>query len=160
MKKHLLLICSIILSQFCIAADKPVTAPEDIPAYYADANGKSGDELWTTISAITNTGYSAVSYNNLFNAYLKTDVYPEDSVDKAGQIWDIFGECSFQTGDQCGNYTATCDCYNRGFLIQKSWFGGSTTAIGSDLFHVIPNDGYISGRRSLYPFGETNDQTE
>ena len=132
-----------------------VTPAAQIPAYYADADGLAGKQLWTAISSITNRGFSTLSYSGLWTAYKKTDVYPADSVGKAGKIWDMYGECPFTFGsDQCGSYSGVCDCYNREHSIPKSWFGGSTSGIGCDIFHLVPTDGKINSTRSNDEFGE------
>ena len=137
-----------------------VTPPNQIPEYYSDADGKSGKELWTAISSITNKGYKSLGYNGLYSAYLKTDVYPSDSTGKAGKIWDMYGECAFSSGNTCGNYDAVCDCYNREHSIPQSWWGGGTGGIGNDIFHVLPTDGKINGVRSNYEYGEVNGGTD
>ena len=132
-----------------------VTPATQIPAYYADADGLAGKPLWTAISSITNRGFSSLGYNGLWTAYKKTDVYPADSVGKAGKIWDMYGECPFTfSSDQCGSYNGVCDCYNREHSIPKSWFGGSTSGIGCDIFHLVPTDGKINSTRSNDEFGE------
>ena len=132
-----------------------VTPAAQIPAYYADADGLAGKQLWTAISSITNRGFSSLGYNGLWTAYKKTDVYPADSVGKAGKIWDMYGECPFTfSSDQCGSYNGVCDCYNREHSIPKSWFGGSTSGIGCDIFHLVPTDGKINSTRSNDEFGE------
>ena len=132
-----------------------VTPAANIPAYYADADGLAGKQLWTAISSITNRGFSSLGYSGLWTAYKKTDVYPADSVGKAGKIWDMYGECPFTFGsDQCGSYSGVCDCYNREHSIPKSWFGGSTSGIGCDIFHLVPTDGKINSTRSNDEFGE------
>lgn len=132
-----------------------VTPAANIPAYYADADGLAGKQLWTAISSITNRGFSSLGYSGLWTAYKTTDVYPADSTGKAGKIWDMYGECTFTYGsDQCGSYNGVCDCYNREHSIPKSWFGGSTNGIGCDIFHLVPTDGKINSTRSNDEFGE------
>lgn len=132
-----------------------VTPAANIPTYWASANGKSGATLWSAISAQTNVGFSSLGYSGLWTAYKTTDVYPADSTGKAGKIWDMYGECTFTYGsDQCGSYNGVCDCYNREHSIPKSWFGGSTSGIGCDIFHLVPTDGKINSTRSNDEFGE------
>ncbi len=154
MKKHFLTILALVfVAQISWAGT--VTPASQIPAYYADADGLAGKPLWTAISSITNRGFSSLGYNGLWTAYKKTDVYPADSVGKAGKIWDMYGECPFTFGsDQCGSYSGVCDCYNREHSIPKSWFGGSTSGIGCDIFHLVPTDGKINSTRSNDEFGE------
>lgn len=156
MRKHFFsLIALLLVVQITWAGD--VTPPAQIPAYYADADGLAGKPLWTAISSITNRGFSTLGYSGLWTAYKKTDVYPADSVGKAGKIWDMYGECNFTYGtDQCGSYSGVCDCYNREHSIPKSWFGGGTSGIGCDIFHLVPTDGQINGTRSNDEFGEVS----
>ena len=156
MRKHFFsLIALLLVAQITWAGD--VTPPAQIPAYYADADGLAGKPLWTAISSITNRGFSTLGYSGLWTAYKKTDVYPADSVGKAGKIWDMYGECNFTySTDQCGSYSGVCDCYNREHSIPKSWFGGGTSGIGCDIFHLVPTDGQINGTRSNDEFGEVS----
>lgn len=158
MQKHTIFVLALVLvAQLGWAAN--VTAPSDIPAYWSSVDGKSGSELWSAVSAATNKGFKSIGYNGLYSAYLKTDVYPSDSVGKAGKIWDMYGECVFSSGNTCGNYSGVCDCYNREHSIPQSWWGGGTGGIGNDIFHVLPTDGKINGVRSNYEYGEVNGGT-
>ena len=158
MKKHIFSLLGLCMAaQFLWAAN--VTAPADIPAYWSSVDGKSGAELWSAVSSQTNKGYSSIGYKGLYSAYLKTDVYPADSVGKAGKIWDMYGECVFSPNNTCGNYDGVCDCYNREHSIPQSWWGGGTGGIGNDIFHVLPTDGKVNGVRSNYEYGEVNGGT-
>lgn len=158
MRKHFLsLLALLFAAQISFAAS--VTPASSIPAYWASVDGKSGATLWTAVSSATAKGYSSIGYNGLYNAYKKTDVYPADSVGKAGKIWDMYGECAFATTNTCGNYSSPCDCYNREHSIPQSWWGGGTGGIGNDIFHVLPTDGKINGVRSNYEYGEVNGGT-
>jgi hypothetical protein len=108
-----------------------VTAPSEIPAYYAGVNGKSGTNLYNAVNSVTNIGFSSLGYDGALTAYQTTDVYPTDpshpdyDASKAGKLWDMYGACSFSAGDECGNYSGECDCYNREHSIPKSWWGGN-----------------------------------
>ena len=105
MQKHTIFVLALaIVAQFGWAAN--VTAPSDIPAYWSSVDGKSGGELWSAVSAATNKGFKSIGYNGLYSAYLKTDVYPSDSVGKAGKIWDMYGEGVFSSGNTCGGVAA------------------------------------------------------
>ncbi len=155
MKKTIISFFALFLvAQFSWAA--AVTPPADIPAYWASANGNSGVSLWSAIGTQTRVGYGTLGYDGLWSAYQKTDVYPADSLGKAGKIWDMYGECAFTyETDEChGGYQNECDCYNREHSIPKSWFGGGTSGIGCDIFHLVPTDGKINGTRSNDEFGE------
>lgn len=158
MKRKLLILTLSTLYAISMTAAS-VTPRADIPAYYAGADGKAGSALWSAVSAITKKGYSSLGYDGLYAAYLKTDVYPADSVGKAGHIWDMYGECDFPSSKTCGNYSGVCSCYNREHSIPQSWWGGGTGGIGNDIFHVLPTDGKINGVRSNYEYGVVNGGT-
>ena len=154
-------IALVLVAQFSWA-DKPVTAPADIPAYYAGANNKSGTSLYNALNTITNVGFSSLGYDGAIDAYQKSDVYPTDPnhpdyvPGRAGQLWDMYGACSFTSGDECGSYKKECDCYNREHSIPKSWWGSGKNNMYSDIFHLAPTDGYVNNRRSSYAFGEVS----
>ena len=127
MKKHILFLAALCMSSLMMLA-ATVTPPADIPAYWASVDGKSGATLWSAVSAATSKNYKSIGYNGLYSAYLKTDVYPADSVGKAGKIWDMYGECVFATSNTCGNYNGVCDCYNREHSIPQSMVCVRTTS--------------------------------
>ena len=124
--------------------------------YYSSLDGKSGSTLFSAIHTVAKTGYSSLTYAGLWTAYKTTDL------NSSGKIWDMYGGCEFTpTTDQCGNYSNECDCYNREHSIPKSWFGGteSSGTPGTDIFHVVPTDGKVNGKRSNYAFGEVSSAT-
>ena len=158
MKKHIFSFLALVLIvQVSWAAN--VTAPADIPDYYSAANGKSGNSLYSALNTIANKGFKSLGYDGALSAYQKSDVYPSDPnhpdyvAGKAGKLWDMYGACSFTAGDECGNYSGECDCYNREHSIPKSWWGGGKNNMYSDIFHLVPTDGYVNNRRSNYAFG-------
>ena len=152
MKRTLLFIlCSI----FALALTaKTVTPATSLPTYYKDINGKSGKSLFDAVHVVAKVGYSSLGYSGLWTAYKTTDVRDN------GKIWDMYSDCSWTYGsNQCGtggNYNDECDCYNREHSIPKSWFGGSESGPGCDIFQVVPTDGYVNNRRSNYAFGEVS----
>lgn len=155
MRKHFFSFLALFLiAQISWAAT--VTPPADIPDYWASADGKAGQELWNAVSSRTNVGYKSLGYNGLWTAYATTDVYPGTN-----KIWDMYGECDFTySNDKCGTYNGVCDCYNREHSIPQSYWGGGTSGIGCDIFHLVPTDGKINGVRSNDEFGEVNGGTD
>ncbi|HHW59384.1 MAG: endonuclease [Bacteroidales bacterium] len=122
--------------------------------YYDNAEGKSGQELKQALFNIINSNVTTLSYNQLWNAYPLTDKKPN------GKVWDIYSdipggippyEYTFII-DQCGNYNSEGDCYNREHTVPASWFNDASPMY-TDLFHVLPTDGYVNNRRSNYPYG-------
>ena len=142
-----------------VASAGTVTPPAELPAYYSGVDGKSGSTLFDAIHSVTVKGFKTLGYDGALTAYQTTDVYPADSVGKAGLLWDMYGGCKFTSGDECGNYSRECDCYNREHSIPKSWWGGNKNETYSDIFHLVPTDGYVNNRRSAYAFGEVDNTT-
>ena len=133
-----------------------------IPAgYYASAENKSGEELRTALYNIIKT-HTSVSYNDLWQSFYTTDVRPDN-----GKVWDMYSDRPGGTpayyftfgSDQCGNYSGEGDCYNREHSVPKSWFGGSVAPMYTDLFHLIPTDGYVNSKRSNLPIGKVTSAT-
>ena len=156
MQKHFLsLLALLFCATFAWAAS--VTPAAQIPSYYANIDNTSAGGLWNAVHTDAKKGYSSLSYKGLWSAYATTDVYPGTT-----KIWDMYSNCTFTySADQCGSYSGECDCYNREHSIPKSWFGGSegTSTPGSDLFHIVPTDGYVNNQRSNWPFGEVSSAT-
>ncbi len=160
MKKHIFTFLVLILAAPWLFAGT-VTPAADIPAYYTSLNNKSAANLWTAVSSVAAKNRGNLGYDGLYNAYIKTDSYPADSVGKAGMVWDMYSECGYEHNQRkCGSYSSECDCYNREHSIPKSWFGGSTSGIGCDIFHVVPTDGKVNGMRSAYVYGEVKGNPE
>lgn len=159
MKKTIISFFALLLvAQFTWAA--AVTPAADIPQYYDNLGGLSGKSLFDAVQTDLLKGSPSMSYSGLWSAYAKSDVYPSDSVGKAGKIWDMYGGCIFTySTNQCGNYDVECDCYNREHSIPKSWFGGAESSPGADLLHIVPTDGKVNGMRSNYAFGEVLNAT-
>ena len=163
MKKHIFLLFALIVSAQVSWAEltlKAVTPASDIPAYYAQVDGKSGTNLYNELNIITNVGFSSLGYDGLWDAYPYTDVYPEGH-SMAGALWDMYGACPFSPtgGPRCGDYKKECDCVNREHSIPKSWWGKAENDMYSDIFHLVPTDGYVNNRRSNYAFGEVSSAT-
>jgi endonuclease I len=147
MKKTFFLLQIILLSALLSFAQAP-------NGYYDSALGKTGAELKTALSYIIDD-HTPLSYTALWSAFQYTDKKPN------GKVWDMYSDVPGGTppyeytfgSDQCGNYSGENSCYNREHSFPKSWFNDATPMY-SDLFHLVPTDGYVNGKRSNYPFGE------
>ncbi len=125
-----------------------------IPAnYYATTSGKSGKSLKTALCSII-SGHTVRSYSDLWTDFRKTDVRED------GKVWDMYSSITnYSFGVEQGkNYKKEGDSYNREHSFPKSWFDDAKPMY-TDLFHLVPTDGYVNGRRSNYPFGETKNPT-
>ena len=122
--------------------------------YYNNATG-NGATLKTQLYTIISSGHSPISYDNLWNAFQTTDAKSN------GKVWDMYSDIPEGTppyeytfiSDQCGNYGAEGDCYNREHSWPASWFGDASPMY-TDLFHLIPTDGYVNNIRSNYILAE------
>ena len=122
--------------------------------YYNNATGLYGEPLQAALHDIIDD-HTVVSYTSLWTHYQTTDVKPN------GKVWDMYSdipdgtppyEFTFIT-NQCGNYGGEGDCYNREHSWPKSWFN-DVAPMNTDIFHVVPSDGYVNGQRGNYPYGE------
>jgi endonuclease I len=130
------------------------------PGYYDPAAGLSGTALQSALHNIIDN-HTVRSYNQLWTDMQVTDDKPN------GKVWDIYSDIPGGTppyeysfgSDQCGTYSQEGDCYNREHTFPKSWFGGEVSPMYSDLFQVMPADGYVNSQRSNYPYGEVGSYT-
>jgi endonuclease I len=127
--------------------------------YYDDASGLLGTPLQQALHDVIDD-HTVVSYSSLWTHYQTTDVKPN------GKVWDMYShvpdgvqpyEFTF-VEDQCGNYSGEGSCYNREHSWPKSWFN-DVAPMNTDIFHVVPSDGYVNGQRGNYPYGEVASPT-
>ena len=147
-------IFSIICLWTMVLATAWAQAPNNSGTYYQDADGKSGQALKTALyNIIKTTEKTVVGYSNLKEAYTKTDVRSD------GYLRDWYSnDTQYQPGSDYGSYSVEGDNYNREHLVPQSWFGDSEP-MRSDIFHVVPSDGYVNNRRSNYPLAEVGTAT-
>ena len=123
--------------------------------YYDAANGLDGNALRSALHDIIDD-HNSIQYGDIYGILDQTDPKPD------GKVWDMYSDVPGGTPpyeytffeDQCGNYNGEGVCYNKEHSWPKSWFGGQVYPMYSDLFHIVPTDGYVNGMRSNYPFGE------
>ncbi|MBQ2131165.1 MAG: endonuclease, partial [Prevotella sp.] len=123
--------------------------PNNSRTYYQAANGKSGQALKTALyNIIKTTTKTVVGYDNLKEAYTKTDVRSDDFL----RDW-YSNSTQYVPGSDFGTSSDEGEAYNREHLVPQSWFG-EVEPMKSDIMHVIPTDGYVNNRRSNYPLAE------
>jgi len=128
--------------------------------YYNSANGLTGTTLQQALHDIIDN-HTVRTYANLWTDFQTTDKKPN------GKVWDMYSDIPSGTPayefifvtNQCGNYSAEGDCYNREHSFPKSWFGGEVLPMYTDLFHMVPTDGYVNNMRGNFPFGEVSSYT-
>jgi endonuclease I len=145
-----------LLAIFCL---QPLLHAQPPAGYYDAANGQSGENLKAALHNIIKN-HTTKSYDYLWTAFQTTD-------DKTnGKVWDMYSDIPGGTpiyeytfgSDQCGNYNSEGDCYNREHSFPGSWFNDASPMY-SDLFHLVPTDGWVNNKRGSYPFGETENAT-
>lgn len=131
-----------------------LTKAQPPQGYYDAAAGKTGTDLQQALHDIIDN-HTAVSYDAIWTHFKTTDKKPN------GKVWDMYSDIPGGTppyeytfvSDQCGNYGGEGDCYNREHSWPKSWFNDGTPMI-TDMFHIVPTDGYVNGKRSNYAYGD------
>ncbi len=147
MKKTVFTI-SILLSFVWVSGQIP-------SGYYDNAVGLSGEQLQLVLHNIIDD-HNVESYTELWSDFEETDKKSN------AYVWDMYSDVPDGNppynftffSDQCGNYGGEGDCYNREHSFPKSWFGGTVSPMYTDLFHIVPTDGYVNNKRSNYPYGE------
>jgi endonuclease I len=141
------LLIALLLSALHLPAQIP-------PGYYDNASGLTGDSLRLALHDIIKD-HNIQTYSSLWTHFQKTDLH------STGKVWDIYSDIpggtpaysyTFVT-NQCGNYAAEGDCYNREHTVPSSW-SGTSGAVYTDLFHLYPTDGFVNGKRANFPYGE------
>jgi len=127
--------------------------------YYDSAMGLNGQALKVALHNIIKN-HTVIPYYSLNSEFPITD-NKGDSI-----VWDIYSDVpsgaapytfSYAVStDQCGNYSAEGDCFNKEHSWPQSWFNSTSIPTYSDLFHIYPTDGYVNNRRSNYPYGEVS----
>lgn len=122
--------------------------PKPCPSgYYDSALNKSGQALLTALYNIITT-HTNIGYDNLWSAYDDTDT------DSRGYYIDMYSTYDKYTyNDKCGSYSAIGDCINREHSVPKSWWGSGKLPQYSDIFNIVPTDGYVNNQRSNLPYG-------
>ena len=132
-----------------------IAAYAQIPSgYYDAASGQNAEALQTALHNIIKN-HTVRSYDQLWTDFQSTDKKAN------GKVWDMYSDVPGGTpayeytfiADECGNYSGEGSCYNREHSMPGSWFNNATPMY-TDLFHLVPTDGYVNNRRGNYPFGE------
>ena len=132
-----------VMAMAAIARD-PMPCPSD---YYVNALNKGDQALLTALHNII-TSHTNIGYDGLWDAYADTDTDPN------GYYIDMYSTYDKYTySDKCGSYSNIGDCINREHSVPKSWWGGGKQPQYSDIFNIVPTDGYVNNQRSNYPYG-------
>ena len=125
--------------------------------YYNSTNGLIGVQLKLALHNIIDNHTSVDAYDNF---------HLTDSRLDNGKVWDIYSDNPdgseayyFTFGeDKCGNYNSEGDCYNREHSWPQSWVNDQSVPC-ADMHMLYPTDGWVNGKRSNLPYGETSNPT-
>lgn len=128
--------------------------PKNTPAFYNSKSEKlnknlTGSALKTNLHNIIKISTAGASYNGLWDAYKTTDIRDD------GTLWDMYSTIHYKVDDKRINasYKKEGDSVNREHTIPQSIFS-EKAPMKSDVFHVVPTDGYVNNRRSNFPHAE------
>ncbi|SDW97227.1 Por secretion system C-terminal sorting domain-containing protein [Lutibacter oricola] len=141
-----------------------ITSYGQIPSGYYDSATGTGYALKSQLSSIISNGHIDRGYSALYGGYQSTDsdlYYEGDNT-----VLDMYSEnptgedpYNYNHGsNNCGNYSAESDCYNREHLFPQGTFD-KQVPMRTDIHHVVPSDGKVNGQRNNYPFGEVSSPT-
>ncbi len=128
--------------------------------YYNTATG-TGYTLKTQLKTRITTGHVDQGYGSIWGLYTQA-AFRDNYYENNGTLLDMYSEKptgidSYEyssTSQQCGNYGAEGDCYNREHLVPQSYFDNfQVDPMKNDPFHVVPSDGKVNGDRNNLPFG-------
>lgn len=122
---------------------------DQLAAYYAPAQGKSGADLLRALHLIIRTGHVDRGY-----AQARDEMFGEvDDLDGDNKVEDLF------TGDLRGPITGRKDAFDHGFNTEHTWpqSKGATGIAQSDLHHLRPSDIRTNERRGSHPYGDVVD---
>jgi len=140
-------------SEILEECEQRVRPIEGAPTDYYDGINELTENLIEVLHAKIDSHQSR-SFDALWEVFPQTDARDD------GTVWDVYSDTpgslpsysyEFET-DRCGNYQHEGDCFNREHTWPSSWFGGGSP-MKSDLFHVVPTDGYVNNRRGSRPYG-------
>lgn len=146
-----------------------------VPAGYYDGAYISGSstpktcaDLKTALFNITSAGVAVLPYNgspsefDTRDAINSIDIHRNDA-NTADIIWDMYTDnpagpelyTFIPVTNQCGNYAAIGDCYNREHSFPRAWFDDADTMF-TDMHHLFGTDGYTNGKHDNNPYGDVD----
>ncbi|MFF2655465.1 endonuclease I family protein [Streptomyces sp. NPDC058045] len=148
-----LVLTAVVAPNAASAAPAPHTVADDVPdGYYADAEGKTGQDLKLALHTII-SDMTKVSYSQVWDAIPKTDQDP----DNPGNVILLYSGKS-QPASQHGGGV---DQWNREHVWAKSHGNfGTSTGPGTDLHHLRPANVKVNSIRSNKDFDEGGSEVD
>jgi len=143
MKRHKVLLQLLLLLPGILLADIP-------DGYYKDVNGKKKADLKAAMHDIISP-HTKIDYDDLWVSYEKVDYLDNTNTQGRYQVMDYYNDKVFYF---TGNGTAVSGM-NKEHVAPQSWWGkGTSIAVGSDLFQVLPSESNANSKKANYPLGE------
>lgn len=120
-------------------ADDKVFDPK---TYYSNADGRKGADLKLAMKGII-SNHTKLPYADLWNQYEEVDYI---MVNGRKRVFDYYSDAVA--------YFPEPSTMNKEHTVPQSWWGGGTSsAQGSDLFHVLPSEKNANSAKGSYPLG-------
>lgn len=146
----------------CCAAIFAIDPSVTLTDYYADANGKSGQQLRLALRGAIDH-HTNISYGYLGYIMKYADTKNADGV----HLIDIYSDAPYSTTttNKNGNHDISDDRVNwiaggevgeglnREHTVPQSWFAKADPMV-ADMFHIYPTDAKCNNHRSSYLYGE------
>lgn len=130
-----------------VPADPPADLPAELVGYYADAEGRTGEDLARALHEIISTDVDRLRYDELWEALRDTDADPG----APGRVIELYTGDSVPGGANGGDP----DEWNREHVWPQSRGGfGTSAGPGTDLHHVRPADVSVNADRSSLDFDD------
>jgi len=130
-----------------------VSVPDELNAYWNafDFDARDGALVSALHEKLSST-HNRVSFDRLFDSFGELHGGQPGCEDG---VFDFYSSnCWVPEDDRCGQYRDEGDCYNREHTWPKSWWGGGEGRDAhSDVFSVLPSDGFVNGQRASLPYG-------
>ncbi|UUM20517.1 endonuclease [Mycoplasma sp. 2045] len=137
--------------------------------YYAQADGKMGDELYDVLLAIQSSHFGGVrSYGALGTFYDQYNAFKDKYFEKDNTLLDIYSENpngrdpytfpDFQWGKR-SSARDEGEGTNKEHLIPQSWFNKESPMV-SDAHHVWPTDIKVNANRGNFPHDNVSDASK
>ena len=143
MKRHKVLLQLLLLLPGILLADIP-------DGYYKDVNGKKKADLKAAMHDIISP-HTKIDYDDLWVSYEKVDYLDNTNTQGRYQVMVNYNDKVFYF---TGNGTAVSGMNKEHVAPQSWWWKGTSIAVGSDLFQVLPSESNANSKKANYPLGE------
>lgn len=117
--------------------------------YYDNANGKKKAALKAALHDVI-AKHTKIGYDNLWASYENVDYLPKTNSQGRHQVMDYYSE---EVHYFNGTGSAVSGMNKEHVAPQSWWTGGTSVAVGSDLFQVIPSESNANSAKGNYPLG-------